>query len=118
MITESSHSAKMLPRFHGPLVVITKTRGGNYIVAELDGSVWQKRIAAFRVVPYKARKQLKLSQSLDQWVDITPGKLVEFKEELQKPSEAIQYDISFGNVKLHEPLPSELNIINENSEND
>ncbi|KNZ79486.1 hypothetical protein J132_09600 [Termitomyces sp. J132] len=30
MITESSHSAKMLPFFHGPMVVIAKTRGGNY----------------------------------------------------------------------------------------
>ncbi|KNZ77647.1 hypothetical protein J132_04682 [Termitomyces sp. J132] len=53
MIIEGSHSAKMLPHFHGPMVVITKTRGDNYIVAELDGSVWQTRVAAFRVVPYK-----------------------------------------------------------------
>ncbi|KNZ73348.1 hypothetical protein J132_07646 [Termitomyces sp. J132] len=56
MITESSHSAKMLPCFHGPMVVITKTRGGNYIVAELDGSVWQTRVAAFRIVPYTAQQ--------------------------------------------------------------
>ncbi|KNZ77278.1 hypothetical protein J132_05988, partial [Termitomyces sp. J132] len=54
MITESSHSAKMLPYFHSPMVVIARTRDGNYIVAELDGSVWQARVAAFRVVPYKA----------------------------------------------------------------
>ncbi|KNZ81588.1 hypothetical protein J132_11349, partial [Termitomyces sp. J132] len=56
MITESSHSAEMLLCFHGPMVVITKTRGGNYIVAELDGSVWQTRIAALRVVPYKSQR--------------------------------------------------------------
>ncbi|KAH0590451.1 hypothetical protein H2248_000600 [Termitomyces sp. 'cryptogamus'] len=37
MLTESSLSAKMLPQFHGPMAVITKTRGGNYIVAGLDG---------------------------------------------------------------------------------
>ncbi|KNZ81016.1 hypothetical protein J132_03310, partial [Termitomyces sp. J132] len=54
MITESSHSTKMLPHFHDPIVVIAKTRGGNYIVAKLDGSVWQIRVAAFRLVPYKA----------------------------------------------------------------
>ncbi|KNZ72450.1 hypothetical protein J132_02961 [Termitomyces sp. J132] len=51
MITESSHSAKMLPHFHGPMVVIAKTRGGNYIVVELDGSVCKTRVAAFRVTP-------------------------------------------------------------------
>ncbi|KNZ77665.1 hypothetical protein J132_04484 [Termitomyces sp. J132] len=56
MITESSDSAKMLPCFHGPMVVIAKTRGGNYIVAELDGSAWQTSVAAFRVVPYKAQR--------------------------------------------------------------
>ncbi|KNZ76464.1 hypothetical protein J132_10439 [Termitomyces sp. J132] len=54
IITESSHSAKMLPCFHNPIVVITKTRGGNYIVVEVEGAVWQARVAAFRVVPYRA----------------------------------------------------------------
>ncbi|KNZ74180.1 hypothetical protein J132_07615 [Termitomyces sp. J132] len=62
MITESSHSAQMLLCFHGPMVVITQTKKGNYIVAELDREVWQTRVAAFRVVPYKAQK-LKISSS-------------------------------------------------------
>ncbi|KAG6873577.1 hypothetical protein C0992_008548 [Termitomyces sp. T32_za158] len=101
MITESSFSAKMMPRFHGPLVVIAKTKGGNYIVAELDGSVWQARVAAFRVVPYKARKKLTLPQGLEKWVDITPAKLKELREELHKPTEAIFKDLSFESVRLH-----------------
>ena len=117
MIVEHSHSAKMLLCYHGPLVVITKTKGGNYIVAELDGSVWQKRVAAFRVVPYKACKQLSLSQSLEQWVDITPAKLNELKKELQKPSDNDTQDISFGTLRLHKPLDSELDIYGEKSEN-
>ncbi|KNZ75581.1 hypothetical protein J132_02522, partial [Termitomyces sp. J132] len=56
MITESLLSAKMLPWFHGPMVVLTRTQRGNYVVAEMDGTVWQERVAAFRVVPYHARK--------------------------------------------------------------
>ncbi|KAG6882191.1 hypothetical protein C0992_011247 [Termitomyces sp. T32_za158] len=101
MITKSSFSAKMMPRFHGPLVVITKTKGGNYIVAELDGSVWQARVAAFRVVPYKARKKLTLPQGLEKWVDITPAKLKELKEELRKPMEERLKDLLFELVRLH-----------------
>ncbi|KAG6875095.1 hypothetical protein C0992_005216 [Termitomyces sp. T32_za158] len=108
MITESSFSAKMLPRFHGPLVVVAKTKGGNYIVAELDGSVWQARVAAFRVVPYKARKKLTLLQGLEKWVDVTPAKLKELREELQKPAEAAFRDLSFESVRLHKSTHSEL----------
>ncbi|KAG6875772.1 hypothetical protein C0993_007486 [Termitomyces sp. T159_Od127] len=116
MITESSFSAKMLPQFHGPMVVIAKTRGGNYIVAELDGSVWQARVAAFRVVPYKACKKLKLLESLEQWVDITPTKLKELREELQKPTEATGKDITFESIRLHEPTDSEVELPTNNTD--
>ncbi|KNZ72563.1 hypothetical protein J132_02722 [Termitomyces sp. J132] len=109
MITESSHSAKMLPHFHGPMVVIAKTKGDNYIVAELDGSVWQTRVAAFRVIPYKAWKCLELSQSLEQWVDITPEKLKGLREELQKPTGNAMPDLSFGSIRLHKPLDHDEN---------
>ncbi|KAG6894342.1 hypothetical protein C0992_006513, partial [Termitomyces sp. T32_za158] len=108
MITETLFSAKMLPRFHGPLVVVAKTKGGNYIVAELDGSVWQAWVAAFRVVPYKACKKLTLLQGLEKWVDITPAKLKELREELQKPAEATFKDLSFASVRLHKSTHSEL----------
>ena len=86
-------------------------------MAELDGSVWQKRVAASRVVPYKACKQLSLSQGLEQWVDITPAKLDELKKELQKPSDNDTQDISFVILRLHEPLDSKLDIYGEKSEN-
>ncbi|KNZ72141.1 hypothetical protein J132_04422 [Termitomyces sp. J132] len=104
MITESSHSAKMLPYFHGPMVVITKTKGGNHIVAKLNRSFWQTRVAVFRVVSYRAQRQLELSQCLEQWVDITPEKLKELREELQKPTRNAVLDLSFGSIRLHEPL--------------
>ena len=85
-------------------------------MAEMDGSVWQTCIAAFHVIPYKARKKLRLAQSLEHWVDITPAKLKELREELQKPTEAGIKDLSFDSVRLHEPTDFELGLPINDSE--
>jgi len=45
-------SNKTKPRFLGPMVVIRKTRGGSYILGELDGALSKLRFAAFRLIPY------------------------------------------------------------------
>ena len=50
----------MRPRYIGPLVVVSRNRGGAYIVCELDGSVWDRPVAQFRVLPYKARRSIPL----------------------------------------------------------
>lgn len=55
---EAEASRKSKPRYLGPMVVVRKTRGGAYILAELDGAVSQTRYAAFRVIPYHARSRL------------------------------------------------------------
>ncbi|KNZ72132.1 hypothetical protein J132_04413, partial [Termitomyces sp. J132] len=81
MITESLLSAKMLLWFHGPMVVLMRTQEGNYVVAEMDGTVWQERVAAFRVVPYCTRKRLSLPGRIEEWIDITPAKLKELWKE-------------------------------------
>ena len=54
---EKSLNRKMRARYLGPVVIVSRNRGGAYIVAELDGSVFDRLIAAFRVIPYFARTE-------------------------------------------------------------
>ena len=68
----------MQPRYLGPLIVISRNRGGAYILAELDGSIFDRPIAAFRVIPYFARKSIALPP-LDELLDISRQRLAELE---------------------------------------
>ena len=61
----------MCARYLGPLIV---NKGGAYIVAELDGSVFDRPIAAFRVIPYFSRTSLDIPP-LDELIDISSERL-------------------------------------------
>ena len=47
-------NTKMRPRYLGPLIVISCNKGGTYILAELNGTLYHQPITAFRVIPYFA----------------------------------------------------------------
>jgi hypothetical protein len=49
---EESLNRKTKPRYLGPMVVVRKTIGKSYIVAELDGAQSELQVAGFRLVPY------------------------------------------------------------------
>lgn len=58
---EKELSRKTKPCYLGPLMVVRRTRGGSYILAELDGSISLLRFAAFRLIPYFPRSQASYS---------------------------------------------------------
>jgi hypothetical protein len=64
---EKELDRKHKPRWLGPMVVIRRTKGGSYILAEEDGTISQTRYAAFRVVRYHLREGL--SFKLGDFVD-------------------------------------------------
>ncbi|KIJ07502.1 hypothetical protein PAXINDRAFT_33858, partial [Paxillus involutus ATCC 200175] len=49
---EKELNQKTKPRYTGPMVVLCRTTGGSYLLAELDGSVSKLRFAAFHLLPY------------------------------------------------------------------
>ena len=44
---EKALNRKMRARYLGPLVVVSRNKGGAYIICELNGSVFDRPIAAF-----------------------------------------------------------------------
>src|SRR5271155_5007516 len=76
---EKALNQKMRPRYLSPLIVISRNQGGAYILSELDGSVFDRPIAAFRVIPYFARSKIALPP-LEDLVDISQRRLSELED--------------------------------------
>ena len=52
---EKELNRKTKPRYLGPMVVLRRTTGRSYVLAELDGSMSKLHFAAFRIIPYYPR---------------------------------------------------------------
>lgn len=57
---EKELNSKMKPRYIGPMIVVRKTEGGSYILAEVSGAVSKLRVAAFRLLPYLRRSSINI----------------------------------------------------------
>jgi hypothetical protein len=88
---EKALNRKMRARYLGPLIVISRSRGGAYILAELDGSVFDRPVAAFRVIPYFARTSLDLP-SLDELIDISTERLSQMENDESADPEELDED--------------------------
>lgn len=96
---EKSLNTKMHTRYLGPMIIIRRTKGGSYIVAEMDGSVFQSKIGQFRVVPYEARHHIDLPDNIHELIDLSKETL----DELVDDGEQAPYkgkDFQFDNVRL------------------
>jgi RNase H-like domain found in reverse transcriptase/Integrase zinc binding domain len=52
---EKELDRKTKPRYLGPFEVVRRTKGGSYVLKELDGTISKRGVAAFRLLPYHAR---------------------------------------------------------------
>jgi hypothetical protein len=67
----------MRPRYLGPHVIVSRNFGGAYIIAELDGAVFHRPIAAFRVIPYFPRSSIPIP---DNFFEIDNTRLEEMEQ--------------------------------------
>lgn len=53
---EKSMDRKQYPRYIGPYIVERRTKGGSYVLKEMDGTIDRRGKAAFRILPYIRRR--------------------------------------------------------------
>lgn len=53
----------MKPRYLGPYVIIRCTKGGSYIIFELDRAILRISVAAFRLIPFFPRQDYSIQIS-------------------------------------------------------
>jgi hypothetical protein len=76
---EKSLNRKMRARYLGPCIVVSRNKGGAYVLAEMDGSVFDRPVAAFRVIPYFARSSIALPP-LDTLIDVSSERLAQMED--------------------------------------
>ena len=87
MAIEKALNRKMRVRYLGPCIVVSQNRGGAYIITELDSSVFDRPVAAFRVIPYFSQAKISLPP-LDMLIDISLARLGQMEaSEAQDPED-------------------------------
>src|SRR5258708_32983065 len=61
---------KMDARYFRPMIIVSRNKGGAYILCDLDGTLAHAPVATFRVVPYFVWKSLDIPD-IQQHIDVT-----------------------------------------------
>ena len=104
---EESLNRKVFPRYLGPLIVIRKNKGGAYILCEMDGATLHQPVAEFRVIPYYARKSLKLPENIHDLIDINAKTLKELENAETRWDEPLEPELLYPEVKIRLPEDDE-----------
>jgi hypothetical protein len=98
---EKSLDKKMKARYLGPMVVIRRTKGGSYVIAEMNGALWQQKVGAFRCVPYFARRSIELPENVLEWLEISEEALQKILSagDVDEPGTG-EDDLTFGKMDL------------------
>ncbi|PBK95928.1 hypothetical protein ARMGADRAFT_924954 [Armillaria gallica] len=71
---EKALNRKMHARYLGPLVILGRNKGGAYLLCELDGLTFARPVAAFRLLPYFARKKIDVLD-INVIIDVPPARI-------------------------------------------
>jgi hypothetical protein len=77
----------------GPMIVVCRTKGGAYILAELDGAVSKLCYAAFHLLPYLLRNEAKISVTSITGLDEEALNSLASKNVEEPNDEALDFDL-------------------------
>jgi len=97
---EKSLNKKAKLRYLGPLIVVRRTKGGSYLLCEMNGAMWPKRVAAFRVLPYMPRKAIQHPRHIEDLIDMSKEELNELHAKAEEKDAAYGRDLQFDGVAL------------------
>ena len=97
---ENSLNTKMGTRYAGPMVVVRRTVGGSYLCCELDGAMFQGKIAQFRVIPFEQRKEIKLPDGILKLIDLSKEEVDKLAEEDEAREEYVGKDLQFHKIRI------------------